>query len=92
MSLVREILQSFSPSKIYKKLFSEQKLNEAENELEVTQLNQKIKNLKEQRETQNELIRKYKVEIAELEHELAVIRENVKSLDERCQKRTQLEP
>jgi peptidoglycan hydrolase CwlO-like protein len=58
----------------------------------VTQLNQKIKKLKEQRETQNELIRKYKVEIAELEHELAVIRENVKSLDERCQKRTQLEP
>lgn len=77
----------------YPKIFlTEQKLNEAENELEATQLNQKIKNLWEQREAQNELIRKYKVEIAELEHELATIRENVKSLEDRCYRRTQLEP
>lgn len=68
------------------------KLNEAEDELEATQLRLKVKDLKEQREKQNELIENYKVQIALLEHEITVIRENVESLSDRCLKRTKLEP
>lgn len=89
--MVSEFSQHFFHPKIIK-IFLETKLNEAESELETTQLSQKIKNLKDQREEQNELIKKYEVEMAELEHELAVIRENVKSLEDRCYRRTQLEP
>jgi F0F1-type ATP synthase membrane subunit b/b' len=63
-----------------------------EKELEGTKINEKIKNLKEQRENQNELIERYKVEIAMLENEVARIRENAKSLSDRCLKRTKLEP
>lgn len=67
-------------------------MEEIEKELEETKFNEKIKNLKEQRENQNELIERYKVEIAMLENEMAIIRENAKSLSDRCLKRTKLEP
>lgn len=60
--------------------------------MEATELRLKIKNLKEQREKQNDLIESYKVEIAMLEHEVARIKENVDSLSDRCLKRTKLEP
>lgn len=60
--------------------------------MEATQIMLKIKNLKEQREEQDQLIEQYKVEIASLEHEVAIIKENAKSLTEECVKRTKLEP
>lgn len=60
--------------------------------MEKTQIKLKINNLKEKREEQNQLIEGYKVEIASLEHEVAIIRENAKSLTEDCVKRTKLEP
>lgn len=60
--------------------------------MEATQIMLKIKKLKEQREEQDQLIEQYKVEIASLEHEVAIIRENAKSLTEECVKRTKLEP
>lgn len=60
--------------------------------MEATQIRLKINNLKEQRDEQDQLIEQYKVEIASLEHEVAIIRENAESLTEDCVKRTKLEP
>ena len=53
---------------------------------------EKIENLKDQLVRQNEIIEQYKVEVAVLEHEIKVIKDNAESLENRCFKRTRLEP
>lgn len=71
--------------------FAEAQLIEAEKELEESQLNHNLNILKAQRHDQTTLIDRYKLEIAELEYQVAVIKENAESLERKCFKRTRLE-
>jgi cell division protein FtsB len=60
--------------------------------LDETELIQKITALKAQRQEQDDLIAKYKIEIAFLEHQASIIKENAELLEDKCFKRTRLEP
>ena len=73
-------------------LFSETKITEIEGDLNESKLAQKYEYIKAQRQQQDEIIENYKVQIAFLEHEVKTIKENAESLENRCFKRTRLEP
>lgn len=65
---------------------------EAEKELDESQLNQNLHNLRVARHGQNELMEQYRLDLAALEYQLTVIKKNAESLNNRCYKRTRLEP
>jgi hypothetical protein len=68
------------------------KLSEAENEFDESNLNENLKNLKAKRHEQKQLIEHYELDIAALEYQVSVIKRNAESLENRCFKRTRLEP
>ncbi|CAG9800447.1 unnamed protein product [Chironomus riparius] len=70
----------------------ETKITEIEGDLNESKLAQKYEDMKAQRQQQEETIENYKVHIAFLEHEVKTIKENAESLENRCFKRTRLEP
>ncbi|KAG5678166.1 hypothetical protein PVAND_007859 [Polypedilum vanderplanki] len=70
----------------------EGKLDDIDYEIEDTKLIEKINKLKAQQQEQNDMIAKYKMEIAVLEHQIKEIKANADSLEEKCFKRTRLEP
>lgn len=80
-------------NKFYKTIsLAEATLNEAEKELDKSHLNHNLKDLKAKRHEQSNLIEQYKLEVSHLEHQLSVIKKNAASLENRCFKRTRLEP
>lgn len=71
---------------------AEARLNEAEKELDVSGLNHNLKHEKAKRHQQLELTERYRLELSALEYQLSVIKMNAESLENRCFKRTRLEP
>lgn len=67
-------------------------LNEAEQELEATKLDGRIRLLQNMKSHQNNLIQNYEIEISALEYQVSVIKNNAESLEHKCFKRTRLEP
>jgi len=91
--MLDELLFLFTTFLIIINLFiPETKITEVENDLNESKLLQKYENMKAQRQQQEEIIENYKVQIAFLEHEVKTIKENAESLENRCFKRTRLEP
>lgn len=60
--------------------------------MDESQLNQNLHDLRAARHDQNELMDQYRLDLAALEYQLSVIKKNAESLDNRCYKRTRLEP
>lgn len=73
-------------------MISERRLKDAENELEQANLSQRIDNLIEIRNTQNQSIKNYRDTIIELESEVNNIRLISEALPNECFKRPRLEP
>lgn len=94
ISVRNKIFKTFS-SFLKNISLAEVKLNEAEKELDESPLNQNLRDLKAKRHEQSKLIEQYKLEVSHLEYQLSVIKKNAESLDSlenRCFKRTRLEP
>ena len=73
-------------------IFLDEKLVKAEKNLEESQLNENLMFLKAERHEQTLLIEEYELEVAALEYQVSVIKKNAESLENRCFKRTRLEP
>lgn len=72
--------------------FTEAKINEAEKELDESHLKNHLNDLKARRHEQSKIIEQYKLEVSHLEHQISIIKKNAASLENRCFKRTRLEP
>lgn len=77
-------------------LFAERQLEDAEKLLNESEIHRTLRNLHAQRHEQNIQLENYKLEIAEMESQLFMLRENADSLKSgqcaKCYKRTRLEP
>lgn len=65
---------------------------QAEQELDKSGLDGKILELKAAQHNRQMLIKQYLEDIAELEYQISVIKKNEESLEDKCFRRTRLEP
>lgn len=70
----------------------EEKLLEAENELKLAQLDERVLKMETDKKAQDEAIENYKRELCDLETEVCIIKGNSESLEKGCFRRTRLEP
>lgn len=70
----------------------EEKLLEAENELKLAQLDERVLKLETDKRDQDKAIANYKQELCDLETQVCIIKDNSKSLERGCFRRTRLEP
>lgn len=64
----------------------------AEQELDENGLDGKILKLKAEKHNRSMQIKRYNEDIAELEYQMSVLKKNADSLEDKCFRRTRLEP